>query len=54
MACDRDGGREALPFFLSMHGNQTELFYHRCDGTAEIISGCTGCTQGDSLGMQLF
>jgi hypothetical protein len=32
----------------------TELFYHRYDGTAEIIFGQTGCTQGDSLRMQLF
>ena len=37
-----------------MHDHMTELFYHRYDGTAEIISGQTGCTQGDSLGMQLF
>ena len=54
LACDKDGGREALPFFLSMHDHKTELFYHRHDGTAEIIPGQTGCTQGDSLGMQLF
>ena len=36
LACNKDGGHEALPFFLSMHQHLTELFYHRYDGTVVL------------------
>jgi hypothetical protein len=52
-ACAEGGGREILAFLIMVYKRDARLSYHTDDGEV-VILGKTGCTQGCSLGMQMF